>query len=85
MEEHNDIDVFQLAVEMEQLVRRGFLVFVKWDCEKCGERVTCEQPNKIFTEGYTHTEKKDGTPCGHTSFPAKFGMMVMGVMAYGKD
>jgi len=40
--------------------------YQKWTCEKCGERVTGENPNRLFTEGH-HSEKDDGTICGHTT------------------
>jgi len=35
-----------------------FTFYQKWTCEKCGERVTGNTPNKLFTSGH-HED------CGH--------------------
>jgi hypothetical protein len=75
--EYNDLPTEEIIGMMQDLSSKGFACFVKWVCEACGERVTCNEPNIFFTEGYTHEEKGDGSPCGHTSFPDKFGLMVM--------
>ena len=72
--EYKDLSGEKIIELMRKLISRGFVCFVKYTCEKCGERVTCTQPNSFFTNGYTHDE----TYCGHTSFPDKFGLIVMG-------
>lgn len=75
--EYNDLSIGELIPLMEDLISKGFEVFVKWTCEVCGERVTTNEPNCFFTKGYNHEEKADGSPCGHISFPKKFGLLVM--------
>ena len=50
---------------------------LEWVCESCGERATCNTPNVFFTEGLTHED------CGHTTYPTKFGLMVMKMMKNG--
>lgn len=77
IEEHNDWEQDKLLAEMEKLSVQGCACFVKWTCEGCGERVTCDKPNTFFTKGFRHTMKSDNTHCGHISFPTKFGLMIM--------
>lgn len=67
----------QLKKAMEKLIADGLICYVKWTCQGCGERVTCTTHNALFIEGYEHTEKKDGSPCGFVSYPEKFGLLVM--------
>jgi hypothetical protein len=73
-----DITQEELIKEMERLTNLGWICFVKWTCERCQERVTCDLPNTIFTKGYEHTEKDDGTKCGCVSYPERFGLLIMG-------
>ena len=40
--------------------------FQKWTCEKCGDRVTGNEPDKLFTHGH-HEE------CGHITDIRKTG------------
>lgn len=40
------------------------LIWIKWTCPGCGERVTADEPNTFCTQGYLHTTREDGTPCG---------------------
>jgi ribosomal protein L37E len=75
-EKHNDLEIPELLIQMNKMISQGWNVYIKWQCEACHERVTCETPNTFFKEGFVHTEKADGTSCGHTSFPKKFGMMI---------
>lgn len=42
----------------------GAEVFQKWTCEKCGERITADSANTFTTQGH-HSEKADGSECGH--------------------
>lgn len=41
--------------------------WIKFTCHHCGARQTSEQPNTLFTMGFTCEE------CGRTSIPGKFG------------
>jgi len=76
----------ELLKSMEDLISKGFVVFVKWTCEKCLERATCDTPNAFYTQGFTHTKKSDGSICGHTSFPKKFGIVIMkGIVTGSKN
>lgn len=74
MKEYNQEELIEA---MKKFIDEDFICYVKWTCEGCGERVTCSTHNAIFTEGYRHTEKADGSPCGFVSYPEKFGMVVM--------
>lgn len=78
MEDYKDLPTEQFVKEMEKLIRDGFNVFVKFTCQHCGSRQTDASLNCFFTEGYTCEE------CKKTSFPDKFGMMVMGGDEIGK-
>jgi len=66
-----DLSITEIAEMMNYAIEKGWECFIKWECECCGDRVTCNTPNSVFTEGYLHED------CGHTSFPDKFGLMVM--------
>jgi hypothetical protein len=64
-----DYPVDEVCAEMDRLIKQGCIVFVKYTCDKCGERVTSNVPNSFAREGYIHEEKGDGTPCGHLTVP----------------
>lgn len=61
--EYNDYPLAEVCKTAEKLAKAGALVYQKWTCERCGERVTANNPN-IFTELGHHEEKGDGKPCG---------------------
>lgn len=44
--------------------------FIKWTCEKCGERCTSDNPDVFHEDGYIHEE------CGHMSHPTLFGLRI---------
>lgn len=50
--------------------RPGAACYQKWTCENCGDRVTGNTPNKLFTHGH-HEE------CGHTTDLRKTGCNYM--------
>lgn len=68
----------QIAQPIYNHIMSGSIIFLKWTCPKCGERVTSSQPLQLidhpefpgqrkvvaFPPGYTHDEKDDGSPCG---------------------
>jgi len=66
-----DVSKDEILSQMKKCIDTGWTCFVKWTCEKCGERVTCNTPNAFFTEGYIHED------CGHISFPNKFGLVII--------
>lgn len=61
------IDVIIKA--MDEMIEKGFDVYVKWTCDKCGERCTSNIPNVYNTGGYIHEEREDGTVCGYLTYP----------------
>jgi len=72
--EYKDVSKKEAIKIMERISQKGNLGYIKWDCELCHERVTNIEPNVFNEGGYQHTEKSDGTNCGHLSFPKKFGV-----------
>lgn len=54
-------DIVALA---EDWASKGAVVYQKWTCGLCGERITADAPNTFTTEGL-HTEREDGQHCGH--------------------
>lgn len=75
--EINDMSKEVLLDLMEELIAEDWVVYVKWNCEKCLERATSDTPNAFFTEGFFHSVKSDGERCGKISHPNKFGLMIM--------
>jgi hypothetical protein len=71
LNQYNDLPVEEIIPMMEDLINKGFTCYIKWLCEGCGERVTSDTPNSFFTEGYTCEE------CGETSYPTKYGLLVI--------
>ncbi len=71
MPEPNDIHKDELLPMMETLIGQGFIVFVKWTCPQCGERVTSMEPNAFHTGGYRHDD------CGFLYTGDMFGIMMM--------
>ena len=63
MTKYNDYPILECANALEQLKERHphMTFFQKWTCAKCGERVTGETPNQLFTSG-----RHDGD-CGHVT------------------
>jgi|SoiMetStandDraft_5_1073268.scaffolds.fasta_scaffold423813_2 hypothetical protein len=73
----NDGTYQQIAQPIFDHLRKGHVVFIKWVCPKCGERVSGTEPLKIiphpdhpgqkvvaFPPGYRHDERDNGEPCG---------------------
>jgi hypothetical protein len=48
------------AKTLHEIMQPGMTFYQKWTCEKCGDRVTGNTPNKLFTSGH-HED------CGHTT------------------
>ncbi len=72
-----DQPIEQLLPDMEYCAALGALVYLKWTCPKCGERVLADEPNVYNPLGYRHTEREDGTQCGATYFGPLFGLAVL--------
>jgi len=78
IDKYQDLPQEEIVEMMKDMIGKGFDCYVKWTCEKCGGRATCNLPNIFFTKGLTHEN------CGHTSNPTKFGLMVMKRFKGGK-
>ena len=74
----------ECARAVDRFLRKnpGSAFYQKWTCGKCGERVTGNEPNRLFTEGH-HEEKSDGSPCGHVTDISKTGCNYALHMAFG--
>jgi hypothetical protein len=71
--EYNDLPPEEIVTLMEKLITEGFSVYVKWVCEGCGERVTCNNANSFFLKGWKHEGWKH-EDCGFVSFPKRYGL-----------
>src|SRR5260370_28532217 len=61
-----DVAVDELLRLMDEVMAAGAIaVYVKWTCPRCGDRVVADAACSFHPEGYTHTTRADGTPCGH--------------------
>jgi len=60
----------------------GTAFFQKWTCVRCGERVTGNVPNELFTMGH-HEERADGSFCGGITDIMKTGCNYAVHMAIG--
>ena len=66
-----DKDIEELLPTIRELIRGGAMVWLKWTCPKCGDRVTANKENTYYTGGYTHED------CGETYYGTMFGMLVL--------
>jgi predicted RNA-binding Zn-ribbon protein involved in translation (DUF1610 family) len=69
--EHKDMPVEELLTTMDKLIKEGWVCYVKFDCSRCGSRQTSDTTNAFHTKGYTCEE------CDETSYPKKYGLLVM--------
>lgn len=73
-----DATITEMAQVIYERMNMGCLIYLKWTCPACGERVTSTSPLTLtdhpefpgykivaFPPGYRHDEKDDGSPCGH--------------------
>ncbi len=73
----NDYEIDDMLPRMNELIQDGCLVFLKWTCPSCGERVTSNQPNTYQTKGYQHEEKADGSLCGGLYMGTRFNYVMI--------
>lgn len=74
---HKDLPS-KLILEMaNKFIKNGHDVYFKWTCPRCGERCVSDGKNTFALGGYTHTTKKDGTPCGETYTGDLFGLQAV--------
>ena len=76
MATYNDFEIEEMLPKIDELIRSGVLVYLKWTCPKCGERVTANEPNTYRTQGYQHEERLDGIICGEWYYGTKFNYLV---------
>jgi hypothetical protein len=72
---YNDYPIDECAEALAMHVAEGRAFFQKWTCEGCGERVTGNTPNKLFTHG--HCEE-----CGHVTDIKRRGCNYMLLAVY---
>ena len=56
---YNDYSLEKCAEGAREVTTRGGVVFQKWTCDGCGDRVTASTPNKFTTLG-----RHDEPTCG---------------------
>jgi len=74
-EKPTDIPWTQALQMMNQWIKEGHEVYVKWTCLKCGSRLTAEKPNQVSI-----LMKHDEPECGHITNVADTGIGFMLVM-----
>lgn len=73
----DDVTEARLLEIMREFMKKGFDVYVKWTCPKCGERVTCPTANSFYPAGFIHEEKADGSACGELYLGPTYGVMAV--------
>jgi hypothetical protein len=64
----------EIIALLDRVAAAGANGYIKWTCEKCGQRCMSAVPNVFNEGGYLHDEPH----CGHMSHPTKYGMMLSG-------
>lgn len=77
MNDTGDRPIQEMLPEIESLVQRGALVYLKWNCPQCGERCIDNIPNRYCRLGYRHEEKQDGSVCGAVYTGELFGYLLV--------
>ena len=72
--QHNNYPLRECADAAQEIIRDNpkALVFQKWTCAGCGERVTADVANSFTKYGH-HTEKVNGEHCGFITDIEKSG------------
>lgn len=78
MKKPNDYPLQECADAAEKLIDKGWLVFQKWTCDKCGDRVTANTPNTFTTLGHHEA-------CGFITDITKTGCNYMIIMGAQRD
>lgn len=55
-----DYPFYECAATAEKLIEKGAEIYQKFSCEKCGQRLTIEEPNRFYMTG-------DCDKCGHVT------------------
>jgi len=51
MTKYNDYPLDQIAREVTKHLKAGLTFYQKFTCSHCGQRLTVEEKNRLFTEG----------------------------------
>ena len=70
---YNDYPIEECAAACKKIIARGGTVYQKWTCENCGDRVTGNEPDKLFTHGH-HED------CGHVTDIRKKGCSYIAIL-----
>jgi len=66
MNKYHDKPLAVCDAQLRELMRPGVHFYQKWTCENCGDRVTGNTADRLFTHGH-HED------CGHTTDLSKCG------------
>lgn len=72
-EPYHDLPIKEAVERAKLWIEKKFLVFQKFTCENCGNRLTIEEPNKFFEFGTCDK-------CGHTTKIEKCGFSIMTII-----
>jgi hypothetical protein len=79
---YKDYPFDECAAAADKIALAGGLVFQKWTCAGCGERVTANLPNHWTEKGH-HEERENGMFCGHVTDIRASGCNYMVVQSCG--
>jgi hypothetical protein len=68
--DYKDIPIEECARNADKLIRAGAVIFQKFTCENCGQRLTMTEPNTFFRYGTCDQ-------CGHKTEIKKCGYAMM--------
>lgn len=78
---HKDLPLLELQRQVNDLVKKGHVFFMKFTCSSCGTRLMLEEPNTVYTEGTCDK-------CGHVTDITKTGAgfaLLMATSAEGRE
>jgi rubrerythrin len=76
-----DVSREELIKMMDQLIKGGNEVFVKWTCPKCGDRCIANEKNTFNVSGYIHETRENGERCDTHYNGDQWGLMA--IMIFG--
>ena len=80
-EEHNDLAIPELIPTIENLISKGCIIHLKFTCEKCGARITADEPNSLNVlypdVPYDEMVGDYFCECGYRNQVKKFGFMLI--------
>lgn len=70
---YNDLPFIECVEIAEDLVQKGYVVFQKFTCGKCGQRLAMDKSNAFYTSGSCDK-------CGYVTKIEKCGFILIMVM-----